>query len=93
MWKLKDENKVENLKVMKEKLESLKKVIPSILELEVGINFENSKENSTIFDIVLNTTFKDKNALIDYKMNSFHIKVDNFIKQIIIKRAVIDFEI
>ena len=62
MWKLKPENKVENLNLMAEKLRSLTAKIDVIKSLEVGISYDLDEE----FEIVLVSSFDDKNALEIY---------------------------
>lgn len=82
MWKLKenaeDNTKEINSLEIKRQIESLKGRIDKVLELEVGINFE---ESSQAYDVVLYSTFHSKDDLNYYQNNEEHLKVVNFIKR------------
>lgn len=92
MWKVKKENKKENLSKMKKDLEALKNKINLIIDWEVGIGYENTDENSAFFDIVLNSTFATTKDLADYKFHPDHVVVEEFIKSITYQKSVVDFE-
>ena len=72
-----------------DKLISMKGKIPSLTDIEVGINFSNSKE---AFDVVMIATFKNIEALRSYEQDPFHQGIKNFVEAQYEKRAVIDFE-
>ncbi len=86
MWQLKEENKSENMRLMKEKLEALEKVIPVIRRIQVGFN-----ENGGEYDIVLVTDFDDMAALKEYDTHPEHQKVREFVKGAAEKRAAVDY--
>ena len=92
MWKLKDEAegslKAENAKKIKEMLEALPKVVPDILEMQVGIN-----ENGGEFDAVLISKFPSYDALKVYDTHPEHLKVRTFIGRVSNGRAAVDFTI
>ncbi|EEH97499.1 hypothetical protein CSBG_01125 [Clostridium sp. 7_2_43FAA] len=94
MWKLKenaeDNTKEINSLEIKRQIESLKGRIDKVLELEVGINFE---ESSQAYDVVLYSTFHSKDDLNYYQNNEEHLKVVNFIKKVIEERIVVDYEV
>lgn len=90
MWKLKDENKDENLVKIKNKLENLKDAIPEIINLEIGIN-ENPAEHA--FDISLYSEFESMAALQIYQKHSEHVKAAGFISQHRTQRCVVDYEV
>ena len=92
MWKLKSDNKTENIKLMSEKLKSLKGKIDCIQDFEVGFSCESGGKIG-IFDIVLVSSFKDKNDLEKYQKDEEHLKVGEFIKSVVEGRAVVDYEI
>ena len=89
MWKLKEENKAENARLLKEKLEGLAGIIPEIVELHVGLNI-NPDESS--FDAVLNSVFNSFDDLKKYQANPKHVAVSDFCKGIRLERAVVDHE-
>lgn len=94
MWKLKDEalgkNKKENALLIKEKLEGLKGQIPEILEIEVGIDFLESEQS---YDVVLVSTFSNKDALDRYQKHPKHIEVGSFVGEVRLSRTVVDYEV
>ena len=87
-WKLKEENKDENLLKIKNLLEDLKLKIDYIKELEVGIN-----ENGGEFDVILLTAFNDYNDLKKYDVDEDHGKVKEFIKNCVLKRIAVDYTV
>ena len=94
IWKLKENaegnTKEINSLEIKRQIESLKGRIDKVLELEVGINFE---ESSQAYDVVLYSTFHSKDDLNYYQNNEEHLKVVNFIKKVIEERIVVDYEV
>ena len=90
MWRLKDENKSENLKIMKEMLLSLKDKIPNVAYLEIGTNFN---ADSSSFDMVLIATFESNEDLMIYQNHPEHVKVAKFIQDVRKERAVVDYDI
>ncbi|MCR1949563.1 MULTISPECIES: Dabb family protein [unclassified Clostridium] len=94
MWKLKDSaegnTKEINAIEIKRQIESLKESIDKVLELEVGINFEESIQ---AYDVVLYSTFQSKEDLNYYQNHEKHLKVVNFIKRVIESRVVVDYEV
>ncbi|MDB1955826.1 Dabb family protein [Clostridium tertium] len=94
MWKLKENaegnTKEINSLEIKRQIESLKERIDKVLELEVGINFE---ESSQAYDVVLYSIFHSKDDLNYYQNHEEHLKVVNFIKKVIEERIVVDYEV
>lgn len=88
MLKFKDENKKENLERIKQMLESLVEKIEPLLSMEVGIDFMQSERS---FDLVLISTFKDKEGLSVYATHPEHINVINVIKQATVISKVVDY--
>ena len=91
-WKLKDEaegnTKLENSKIIKERLESLVGVIPGLIEAEVGIN-----TNGGEYDASLICKFDDMDALKSYDIHPKHQEVRDFITKIRLSRVAVDYEI
>jgi Asp-tRNA(Asn)/Glu-tRNA(Gln) amidotransferase B subunit len=93
MWKLKDfaegVDAARNAKRIKIELEALKKTIPQILHIEVGINMIN---DTSAYHVVLNSVFKNETDLESYKKDPDHRAVANFVGKVIDQRAVVDYE-
>lgn len=93
MWKLKDiydgKSKLENAKIIKEKIESLKNIIEEIKEIEVGINVYNDPQS---YDVVLVSSFNSIEDLEKYQKHPEHIKVAEFIGKVRESRVVVDYE-
>jgi hypothetical protein len=92
MWKLKDfaegKTKKENLILMKEKLLGMKKDIPCIKSIQVGIDTLGNGN----YDIILVEVFENKEGLYEYKKHPKHIVVDDFITKVREERKAVDFE-
>ena len=92
MWKLKENaegnTKDENAKLMKEKLEALKAVIPEIGFIEVGFN---AVPSPAAYDVSLYCEFKDEDALKTYQIHPEHVKVAEFVGKINDNRVVVDY--
>lgn len=93
MWKLKGDTPhgtVEEVaRKMKHELEGLKGVISSIVEIEVGINFEPSE---MAYDVVLYSVFEDKEGLEAYQKHPEHLRVGReLVKEVSAKRVVVDY--
>lgn len=94
MWKLKEfaegNSKEINARKVKTSLESLKALIPSIVELEVGIDIGGTGSS---YDVVLSTTFLNMEDLSAYQTHPEHMRVGEFIGKVREKRVVADYEI
>jgi len=90
MWNLKEENKEKNALEIKNKLESLKAIIPQIRSIEVGRNFN---ESDMAYDLVLYTEFETKEDLEIYQNHSAHKAVAKFVAEVRTARAVGDYEV
>lgn len=89
-WNIKEENKEENMKEMKRRLEDLKGKIEEIVDIEVGININKSDAKK---DIVLLSEFKSLKDLDIYQNHPLHLEVGKFVKEIAIDRNVVDYEV
>ena len=94
MWKL-EENaegnaKLENAKIIKEKLEALVGIIPEIVELEVGIDILETNQS---YDVVLVSTFKSLEDLDIYAKHPEHVKVGEFVGKVRKDRIAVDYEV
>ncbi len=90
MFKFKDENKQENLLVVKSKLEELVSKIPTLNSIEVGINFV---QEARAFDLSLYSTFNTKDDLKTYALHPEHLKVVELIKSVTLESKVVDYDI
>ncbi|MCK5676098.1 MAG: Dabb family protein [Verrucomicrobia bacterium] len=90
MWKFKDEaTEVDKLE-MKRQLESLKGVVPSLVNIEIGLDV-SCKEAS--MDMVLYSEFQTTEDLTAYAGHPEHLKVVEFVKPLVCERAVVDYEV
>ena len=94
MFRLKEsalgKSKDENLQDLKVLLDSLRKKIPVVKCLEVGINIGASSSAS---DIALYSEFDDMQALEDYRIHPEHVKVVEFIDKVCSERRVADYDV
>lgn len=93
LWKLKEEahgqSKEMNALAIKQKLESLNGQIKGLIYIEVGIDFLHSQESA---DVVLYSTFENKEALAFYQQHPLHLEVMPFIGEARAQRVVVDYE-
>lgn len=88
MFEFKEENKTENLRKTKEMLEALVTKVPSLQSMEVGLDFMQSERS---FDLVLTSTFADKEGLSSYATHPAHLEVVDFIKEVTQTAKVVDY--
>lgn len=89
MWNLKDENKQENMQIIKSRLEGLVGVIPEIKKMEVGINFNRT---NMAYDLCLYSEFLTKEDLDIYKNHPKHKEISEFVLSVRTGRVVCDYE-
>jgi transcriptional antiterminator len=89
-WKLQEENQSENATKVKVKLEGLIGEIAEIIELEVGIDFN---ESEAAHDVLLYSTFATKEDLNAYQIHPLHVEAATFIKSVVTGRVVVDYEV
>lgn len=68
-FKLKDGESAEKAA---EILRSMKGKVPEIIEMEVGVDFLKSERS---YDVILQVTLKDENALNSYQSDPYHCSV------------------
>jgi hypothetical protein len=85
MWRLRDK---QDATAMKQQLESLRQ-LPSLLDLEIGIN--TSRSNAA-FDIAFIGLFEDEAALRQFEQDDYHQKVSRWVSLRRESRHVVDFE-
>ena len=89
MWKFMDDVVEADTLEMKRLLESLKGVVPSLLQIEVGMDVVGMDASK---DMVLTTLFNSLSDLQAYADHPAHLKVVEFVKPLVCERAVVDYE-
>ncbi len=90
MWKFKDEVVEADKLEMKRQLESLKGVVPCLVDIEVGLDV-SCKEAS--MDMVLCSEFLTAEDLATYAGHPEHLTVVDFVKPLVCERAVVDYQV
>jgi hypothetical protein len=90
MFKFNDENKEANISKAKEMLNALESSVGTLDSIEVGLNFA---DEDRAMDLSIITKFKDKDALSQYATHPEHLKVIEFIKQVVSYTKVVDYTI
>ena len=81
-------SKEENAKKIKRDLEALKRRIPQIRHIEVGINIILS---DAAYDVAIYSEFANKDDLAIYAKHPEHVKVAEFVGTVRASRAVVDY--
>ena len=89
MWKFKDEVGEDDKAEMKSRLEALKGVVPSLIDIEVGMDVVGSDASK---DMVLYSEFNSMDDLKAYAVHPEHLKVVEFVKPLVCERHVVDYE-
>lgn len=91
LWRMaQTEDKLEKARAIKENLEALKDKISVIVDIEVGLNFN---ETDAASDVALVSTFKTREDLNTYINHPEHKAVGaNFVRPNVSERRVIDYE-
>ncbi|NPA45021.1 MAG: Dabb family protein [Chlorobi bacterium] len=84
-----DDEKLQDLKKLKEALDALAAQISQIKKFEVGINVSDS---SSAYDLALIGEFDSKDDLETYRVHPEHKKVLDLISSIKGRTAVVDYE-
>ncbi len=88
MFKFKDENIKENIEIVGRMLNDLLSSVPTLKSMEVGQNFTNSDR---AMDLSIITTFNSRDDLKAYAMHPEHLKVLEYIKQVVTESKVVDY--
>ncbi|MGY0400262.1 MAG: Dabb family protein [Ostreibacterium sp.] len=93
MWQLKPcqsaSEKQQIINEIKVKIEGLKVFIPEIIDLHVGLNINELYD----YDIMLFSIFNNEADLASYQGHPEHQKVGKFIKNSVVQRANMDYEL
>lgn len=88
-FKFKEEQKKENIKKAKDMLLSLPQTVFTLKSIEVGLNFANEDR---AMDLSIITHFESNEDLKIYAIHPEHLKVVDFIKQVVEYSKVVDYE-
>ncbi|SFV54230.1 Stress responsive alpha-beta barrel domain protein Dabb [hydrothermal vent metagenome] len=88
MFKFKDGNKKANMIQAKQMLENLMGAVPGLRSMDVGINFS---EEERAMDLSIITSFESKENLNAYAIHPEHLKVIDFIRQVVEYSKVVDY--
>ena len=92
-WRLKESahgnSKEVNARLIKEKLEALRGVIPGLLRIEVGVDFSKTDQSS---DLALYSEFATRADLDAYQAHPAHKAVMPFIAEARSERRLVDYE-
>ncbi len=89
MFRFKEENKAENIERVKGMLEALPEKIETLRSMEVGVDFLHSERS---MDLVLTSTFDNREGLDAYRVHPAHVEVVNLIKEVTVESRVVDYE-
>tara|TARA_B110001450_G_scaffold158322_1_gene147647 strand:+ start:568 stop:849 length:282 start_codon:yes stop_codon:yes gene_type:complete len=86
VWRLKNK---EDAETMKDALLSMKDKVPSLVDIEVGINISS---HSSAFDIVFIGSFVNSEALKAFESDKFHESIGGLVNRLKEQRVVVDYE-
>jgi hypothetical protein len=89
MMKFKERDDVEKISTnVKTMLDDLVPVVDALKRMEVGINV-NPKPAA--YDLVLTADFDDEAGLNEYRAHPDHVKILDFMKEVVDKTTVVDY--
>ena len=92
MWKFKPSDgrtPKETAEDVKERYESLKGLIPGLLDIEVGVNRNDS---ATTYDAIMIADFESWKALADYKADTMRDSVREYADSLAVSRVRVEYE-
>ena len=89
MIKFQKECSAEVIEEIKGDIDSLLGKVPTLLSMETGLNFSDEER---AMDLVLTSTFADREGLNDYAVHPEHLKVIDKIKKVADYSRVVDYE-
>lgn len=89
MFKLKEENRKENLEKALQLAEELLKPIPQLMRYEVVVNDEEAPQDN--YELSLIFDYENMEKLKEYQVHPNHVEFGNFIKSVRTDRACIDY--
>jgi hypothetical protein len=88
-FKFKEQEKYENIQKAKDMLLSLQKSVPSLRSIDAGVNFSDEERS---MDLSIITHFDSGEDFKAYVVHEEHVKVVDFIKQVVEYSKVVDYE-
>ncbi len=89
MVKFKDRDAVPRIsEKVKQMLVNLEETVESLKRMEVGININT---RPAAFDVVLTADFDNEEGLNKYRVHPGHVKVLDYLKEVVEKTAVVDY--
>jgi hypothetical protein len=88
MFKFKDDNREKNIEIVTQMLKSLLSTVPTLNSIEIGQNFTDSDR---AMDLSIVTTFNDRESLRAYAIHPEHLKVLDYIRQVVSESKVVDY--
>jgi hypothetical protein len=82
--------RAENARIIKERIEALKGLVPGLLRLEVGIDFSATEQSA---DLALYSEFESRAALDAYQAHPEHQALLPFIVEVRSERRLVDYEV
>ena len=89
MFTFKEEDRDQNIAKTKQMLEALVEKVPSLISMEVGIDFNAS---ARAMDLSLISTFETREGLKAYATHPAHLEVVAFIRDVTTASKVVDYE-
>ena len=92
MWKFKPSDSMtpkETAEDVKERYESLKGLIPRLIDIEVGVNRNDS---ATTYDAIMIADFESWKALADYKADTMRENVREYADRLAESRVRVEYE-
>lgn len=83
------EYSLENARALQARLASMEGNVPSLRQIEVGIDFDRAER---AFDVALLTRFDAKADLDAYQNDPFHRDVIAYVRSVCKQTAVVDYE-
>jgi len=88
-FSFKKENKQKHMEEVRSKLESMREDIDVIRDMETGFDFSHKDR---AMDMALITRFDDREGLEIYATHPAHLKVIEYINEVVEYTKVVDFE-
>lgn len=89
LFQFKEKNKKANIVQAKQMLENLLGAVPTLRSMDIGLNFSTDER---AMDLSIITTFEGKVGLDAYAIHPEHLKVVDFIREVIEYSKVVDYE-
>ncbi len=82
-------SRAENARLIKDKVEALRGLVPGLLRLEVGIDFSATEQSA---DLAIYSEFESRAALDAYQAHPQHQAILPYIAEARAERRLVDYE-